>query len=105
MCDRCPELEAEVEALRDQLHDVRVELADARSTLQAYRRHPTSLPPAGEMTGTCDWGDCDALAERWRWSSDVGEWLPVCWTHADLKRDRDQCNPHGIERPKLTVVR
>jgi hypothetical protein len=45
---------------RQTIDVLRVELADARSTLQAYQQHPS--------TG-------------------------------------DICPPHGIERPKLTVVR
>jgi hypothetical protein len=59
-CDRCVDHEAHIEALLEQLHDVGVELADARSTLQAYQQHPST---------------------------------------------RDICPPHGIRRPKLTVVR
>lgn len=31
--------------------------------------------------GTCDWGDCDEVADRWRWSEDHGGWLPVCGWH------------------------
>jgi hypothetical protein len=70
-CEHCQcvsPLEAENEALRDELHDVRVELADARSTLQAYR-HPST-------------------ARR--------------ITLAPLV---DACDPRGMKRPKLTVVR
>lgn len=33
--------------------------------------------PYGEPSGTCDWGGCDEVATRWRWSTRCG-WLPVC---------------------------
>ena len=33
--------------------------------------------PHDDPCGTCDWGWCDALATRWRWSIVLG-WLPVC---------------------------
>jgi hypothetical protein len=53
-CQHCPcvqPLEAENEALRDQLHDVGVELADARSTLQTYQQH-SSVNPGRRITLT-----------------------------------------------------
>lgn len=108
-CDRCVELEARIEALLDELHDLKLARADGWSVRQAEARqqHPANRAhlPVGVPEGTCDWGGCDAIAERWRWSEDVASWLPVCWTHADLKRNRDWCDPNGIPRPKLTVVR
>lgn len=36
-----------------------------------------TLPPPG----TCDWGDCDAVADGWRFSDSHG-WLPVCYAHS-----------------------
>jgi hypothetical protein len=68
-CDRCVDHEAHIEALLEQLHDVGVELADARSTLQAYQQHP-STDRRNTLT-------------------------PLV----------DACNPQGMKRPKLTVVR
>jgi hypothetical protein len=80
-CDRCSEFEAENDSLRDELHDVRVELADARSTLQAYQQHPSQrrVPiPADYAPGVIP-GTLELLV--------------------------DACDPRGMKRPKLTVVR
>jgi hypothetical protein len=33
--------------------------------------------PYEEPHGTCDWGGCDEVATRWRWSPRCG-WLPTC---------------------------
>lgn len=38
-------------------------------------------PPRSDPPGTCDWGDCDEIATRWRWSDDHAGWLPVCDWH------------------------
>lgn len=44
MCDRCIELEAEIEALRDELHDLRAAEVRRLSTAQAEtrQRHPST---------------------------------------------------------------
>jgi hypothetical protein len=62
MCDRCPELEARIEALLDELHDLNVAACDRASVAQAEARaaHPAT---------------------------------------------RDDCPPHGIARPLLTLVK
>lgn len=39
-----------------------------------------------EPGGTCDWGGCDRPFHSWRWSVDLGEWLPVCSNHRDRER-------------------
>jgi hypothetical protein len=52
-CDRCVELEAQVEALLDELHDARVALADVWAVREAVarQRHPSTrgdiCPPNG----------------------------------------------------------
>jgi hypothetical protein len=59
MCDRCPELEAQIEALLDELHDLKVAACRGAAIDDAQARHPSN----------------------------------------------DDCPPHGIERPRLSLVK
>jgi hypothetical protein len=58
-CDRCPEYEARIEALLDELHDLNVAACREAAIDDAQARHPSN----------------------------------------------DDCPPHGIERPRLSLVK
>jgi hypothetical protein len=59
MCDRCPELEARIEGLLDELHDLKVAACRQAAIDDARARHPSN----------------------------------------------DDCPPHGIQRPRLSLVK
>lgn len=50
----------------------------------------------GEVSGTCDWGDCDVDAVATRWSPAHGAHLPVCAAH--------RAPPAGDASPRLLVM-
>jgi hypothetical protein len=49
MCDRCPELEAHIEGLLDELHDLKVAACREAAIDDAQARHPSNddCPPHG----------------------------------------------------------